>query len=385
MSHRTSLPVCDADSHLMEPPNWLEGYADPGIRKRLKSVGLVDSEVMSKVIGAAERRLAGEEPEIDALLKSDPSHSMQKGWMGLGAMDGSERGQLLDLMGVSYQLVFPTLALTQFARTRDLDLVYGGSMALNRGMVDFCSSDDRILPIGYLPLTDPERALALAKQAVAMGSRALWVPSDAPGEISPAHEDFYPIWSVLQEARVPIVLHVGGGSLLPKEYHRNGRPLPKDWSGGAETLRMKDFPVLHQSPERFLSCMVLDGVFERFPELHCGVIEQGAAWVPALLQHVDAAADNFGKFEPHLKDLSLKPSDYFRRQIRFTPLVFEDVEWLIQSAGPELFLFSTDYPHPEGGRDPFGKFETSLGTTGDEERRLFYSENFLHLMQIEPA
>ena len=131
--------------------------------------------------------------------------------------------------------------------------------------------------------------------------------------------------------------------------------------------------------------MVLDAVFERFPQLHCGVIELGAAWVPALLQHVDAAADNFGKFEPILKELSLKPSDYLRRQVRFTPLVFEDVNWLIESAAPELFLFSTDYPHPEGGRDPFGKFEVSLGDAGVEERRLFYAENFLHLMQIQAA
>lgn len=382
MTERTSLPVCDADSHLMEPPNWLEGYADPGIRDRLMPVGLVDGDVMSKVIGAAQRRLAGKEPDAEKLLKADPAHSMQKGWLGLGAMEGSERGELLDLMRVSWQLVFPTLALTQFARTRDLDLLYGGSTALNRGMVDFCSSDERLLPIGFLPLTDPARALALAKEAVARGSRALWVPSDAPGEISPAHVDFDPVWSVLQEARVPMVLHVGGGALLPKEYHRNGRPMPKDWAGGGENLRVKDFPVLHHSPERFLSCLVLDGVFERFPKLHCGVIELGAAWVPALLQHVDAAAHNFGKFEPELKKLQLKPSEYLRRQVRFTPLVFEDVEWLIDSAGPELFLFSTDYPHPEGGRDPFGRFEASLGKHGVAERKQFYAENFLHLMQI---
>jgi hypothetical protein len=100
---------------------------------------------------------------------------------------------------------------------------------------------------------------------------------------------------------------------------------------------------------------------------------------------VDTAAKYFGKFEPGLKDLSLEPSDYLRRQVRFTPLVFEDVEWLIESAGPELFLFSTDFPHPEGGRDPFGRFEASLGKTAVDERRLFYAENFLHLMQLEVA
>lgn len=79
------------------------------------------------------------------------------------------------------------------------------------------------------------------------------------------------------------------------------------------------------------------------------------------------------------------PSDYLRRQVRFTPLVFEDVQWLIDSAGPELFLFSTDYPHPEGGSDPFGSFERSLGTVGLEQRERFYAENFLHLMQLGDA
>ena len=38
----------------------------------------------------------------------------------------------------------------------------------------------------------------------------------------------------------------------------------------------------------------------------------------------------------------------------------------------------------EGGRDPFGRFEASLGKVGIEGRRMFYAENFLHLMQIAP-
>ena len=46
---------------------------------------------------------------------------------------------------------------------------------------------------------------------------------------------------------------------------------------------------------------------------------------------------------------------------------------------------SVDFPHPEGGRDPFGKFEASLGKIGERERRLFYADNFLDLMQIEAA
>jgi len=39
-------------------------------------------------------------------------------------------------------------------------------------------------------------------------------------------------------------------------------------------------------------------------------------------------------------------------------------------------MFSTDYPHAEGGRDPIGRFEASLGQHPESTRERFFSENF---------
>ena len=69
-----------------------------------------------------------------------------------------------------------------------------------------------------------------------------------------------------------------------------------------------------------------------------------------------------------------------RRQIRFTPYPTEDVGWIIEQAGPEVCLFSSDYPHVEGGRRPVERFEASLGDASDEVRDAFYCDNFLDLM-----
>ena len=143
-------------------------------------------------------------------------------------------------------------------------------------MTATCAPDQRLKAVGYLPLNDPGRALDTLAIALDAGVAAVWVPSDAPGDFSPAHVDLDPVWACLAEAGVPFVLHVGGGKLLPKAFHNNGRPRPKDWLGGGENLRSKDFPVLHHSPERFLACMTLDGVFERFPTLRGAAIELGA-------------------------------------------------------------------------------------------------------------
>ena len=59
---------------------------------------------------------------------------------------------------INAQLVFPTFALAHFWPGRDSDLLYGGTEALNRAMVAFCAPDQRLKPVGFLPLNDPVRA-----------------------------------------------------------------------------------------------------------------------------------------------------------------------------------------------------------------------------------
>lgn len=112
------------------------------------------------------------------------------------------------------------------------------------------------------------------------------------------------------------------------------------------------------------------------------MIELGAGWVPGFMRSLDHAKASFGRNEPMLGELSLSPSDYLRRQVRFTPLPFEDVGWIIEQAGRELFMFSSDYPHPEGSRDPLGKFEASLDAAGtsDDARTRFFSQNYCSLV-----
>ena len=77
-----------------------------------------------------------------------------------------------------------------------------------------------------------------------------------------------------------------------------------------------------------------------------------------------------------------------RRQIRFTPYPTEDVGWIIEQAGPEVCLFSSDYPHVEGGRRPIERFEASLAAAAidDHARHAFYHDNFVDLMgsALEP-
>ncbi len=392
MTYAGDLNCFDADSHLMPEPDVLEKHADPAVRDALRiSAGANGGEVFAKNFGKMVRsvreRLSN--PEETAKLEENVIASA-KGWYAHGAVDKGERSRTLDLLGFKAQLVFSTFA-GHFMRSDDLGLVYGGTRAHNRAMADFCSDDERLMAVALIPLTDPARALEELNEAVLLGCKAVHVPSDAPrGQtrgFSPSHVDLEPFWALLEEARVPVVLHIGGGKLLPRAYHNNGLPRPTDFLGGGENLRGKDFPAVHHSPENFLNAMILDGVFDKHPNLKCGAIELGASWVPGFIRNLDAAFMAFRKNEPVLQGLSLKPSEFIQRQIKFTPFPFEDVGWLIEQAGEELFLFSTDYPHPEGGRNPLKRFEESLAASeiGEKGRTRFYAQNFKDLFGITDA
>jgi hypothetical protein len=78
--------------------------------------------------------------------------------------------------------------------------------------------------------------------------------------------------------------------------------------------------------------------------------------------------------------LTLKASEYIRRAVKFTPFPGEDVGRLIREAGAELFMFSSDYPHPEGTDDPIGRFERTFKEVGEEQKSKFYCENFRAMM-----
>ncbi len=63
----------------------------------------------------------------------------------------------------------------------------------------------------------------------------------------------------------------------------------------------------------------------------------------------------------------------------FTPFPNESVRRLAEESNDDLYLFSTDYPHIEGGRNPIRKFEQSLEGGSDVLKDKFYSENFLRV------
>jgi predicted TIM-barrel fold metal-dependent hydrolase len=303
-----------------------------------------------------------------------------KWYAALGAFNSAERGMVLDQLGIRRQMVFSSFAAASLTQWTDHEVRYAGVRAFNRAMKDFASGDARLVGVGLLVLDDPARTVDELERALHVGLRIFMIPSDSPGR-SPGHVDHDPIWARLAEARGAFVLHVGSSRLsIDSDWMNDGRNRASA-RGGAEVVGSKDMTAIFHSAERFLSVFILDSVLERFPELRGGCIELGAGWVPAMRRRLDHIVKIWSKPEPHLREMRRLPSEQMDAQMRFTPYPFEDVGELIRFSSDRLYMFSTDYPHAEGGRDPIARFETSLAQHGDETRERFFRSNFTDLVR----
>jgi len=384
MSYADAVPdfaLHDADSHVMETADFFRDFADPDVRERMKPLPITAVRP-GETSFIDELRARHKTAEYRA--RDEAELMTRKNWSATGSFLKEDRPRALDLLGFESQLVFNTFGsskLVALEHADDTDLCYGVARAHNRALADFCAVDRRLLATGYVPLADLTRARPAAEEALRLGCRALLIASACPANHSPSHVALDSLWAVAQEAGAPILFHVGGGGpLLSPKYFENGLPPVPDFHGGAENFRSIDYMAIPYPVMQTLATLVLDGVLERFPKLMFGVIEQGASWLPGWMRLLDSALEAFHKNEERLRRLSLRPSDYVRRQVRVTPYPAEDVGWIAAQAGPEVCLFSSDYPHVEGGRNPIKRFEASLASASEDTRRRFYGANMVELM-----
>jgi predicted TIM-barrel fold metal-dependent hydrolase len=373
--------VHDADSHLMELPDCLDPWFDPRFIDAYHDLAIYRHKLTSP---APRWDAPFRDRHEDAAFRAGAAANilLRKNYDALGAFRREDRPAVVDLLGVASQLVFTTFCLGNFGldESGDVDLCYAAAQAHNRMMTDFCAVDRRLLATGYVPLIDFARAEAAAAEAIELGAKALLIASRCPPGHSPSHVAFDAVWARAQEAGIPILFHVGGEEKLNPDYFENGRPRVKDFHGGEENFTSVSYMPIPYSAMQTLAALIIDGVMDRFPRLRFGAIELGASWLPGWMRAMDSAHQAFYKNEDRLHRLSARPSEIVRRQIRVTPYPHEDSGWIIRESGEEVCLFSSDYPHVEGGRNPLKRFGESLAATPARAAERFYAGNFIDLM-----
>ena len=175
---------------------------------------------------------------------------------------------------------------------------------------------------------------------------------------------------------IKAIFFLNFGRLWVQALFSNCRVPVKDFVGGDDNFTSVSYMAIPEAPMQTIATLIFDGVLERFPGLKVGMIELGAVWVPGFMRQLDAAFAAFERHEERLQKLSLTPSDYVRRQVRVTPYPTEPTGWIIEQSGPEICMFSSDYPHVEGGRNPLRRFDAEVAGLDVETQDRFYRANF---------
>ncbi|MCH4151203.1 MAG: amidohydrolase [Sphingobium sp.] len=386
--------INDIDAHEATPASlWVEQFgqgakfiADAMFASNAKSDGKRNSK--GYILGA--ERYKDDTP----ITPETVWHSKVE--MAPGAWDMDRRLEVMDYTGVKRQVMYPgSMALRSLnvhARADDASFfktITGDRKALARGAVaaynDWCvrmsRDQNRLRPVGILFEDTVEDLVRAAKYMIDKGVRGLMLPTGRPpAGLSPAHPDLDPLWDLFQATGTPILSHIGTDDDVLKTRVWRDAPAFEGWKAGEEfAFDPWTLSTMHLGIQNFITAVVQGGVLERFPRLYISCNEFGAHWIGPLAENLDLWVDNqpFPN-EKGVTYLKMKPSEYIRRNVRVAPFYFEDIGLYLQRyAVPEVFAYGSDYPHHEGGKDPYGDLTRSILARGfgEKELRAFFVDN----------
>jgi predicted TIM-barrel fold metal-dependent hydrolase len=330
--------VIDADSHVLEPADLWQERLEPEFRDR--AIRILEVDGVEQLIMGEQVILAG----TLAGLGGVHLDRMELFSGGLRYRDGcppasydpDARIRLYDDWGVDVGVVFPTIGILPFP-CDDLDLASAYCRAYNRWQADFAAgAPGRVLPIAHLNLADLPGAMRELEWCLDRGFRGVFLPPEPVGMNRPGEAHFDPLWRMCAEAGVPACIHVvvrfSGAAVPYAAWHTAGAGMLFGFALGAPG---QIIPTI--------ASMVLDGVFDRVPELKVLCVEAGAGWAAHLMDRLDEKYTVFGAMAPPLEG---KPSDYLKRNVWYVAEPEErTIGAMLDLVGEDRILWGSDFPH----------------------------------------
>jgi predicted TIM-barrel fold metal-dependent hydrolase len=301
-----------------------------------------------------------------------PEHN-KKGFESAPASvwDPAARIKDQDRDGVQAEVIYTTFGMPLYGLD-DVELRTACFRAYNDWAVEYCSHDPkRLLPLGLITLEDIEGGVAELQRIVKRGMRGAMIWAEAPEDRPYNHPDYDPFWAAAQELDVPLSLHI----------------LTSRRGTGADFFKgnlARQAAVIHHEIERSLAVFVLDGVLERFPTLKLVSAENDVAWIPYLMWKMDFVQDRFGRSGAAPVKLSLKPSEYLKRQVYATFINEPIFLNTLNLYGVDNAMWSSDYPHTAAIWPRSQQFiEETFGALSEENRRKIVHDTAARLYGIE--
>jgi predicted TIM-barrel fold metal-dependent hydrolase len=333
----SELRLISADSHVNEPGDlWVERIDKPFRDRAPRVVENLPGQkpgayfVLEGIppIHLAQGTGAGKKPEELPKFFQQSTYADRRA----GGWDPAERLKDMDLDGVDADVIYTTLGFRQFwfadpALQRACFRVY------NDWLADYCAyAPRRLAGLALISLYDVADGVKELSRCAARGLKGALIWASPPEDAPYSSAEYDPFWAAAQDLGLPISLHsitgMGAESRLAIKQ-------PLD--------RYVRSTVLCHEVQRTLVVLIFSGVLERFPTLKLVSAENEVGWIPFYLQKLDQAQEEYRYLYP--APLTLKPSEYFRRQVYAT--FIDDAVGVAnrEFIGAENIMWSSDYPH----------------------------------------
>jgi predicted TIM-barrel fold metal-dependent hydrolase len=372
--------LISADSHVVEPVDLWTSRLPAGLRDRAPRAEqdpvnrhwYVTGADGTRGVDLTLSRAAGmTTAEVDAILAEDPTADV-------GAHGGSDPvARLLDLWhdDTVADVLYPTAGLSVL-QMDDVELQEACARAYNDWLIEFCATDPkRLVGIALLATNDMGRTVAELERTRAAGLRGAIIWSAPPEGSSFFDDDYEPLWGAAAANRMPISLHILAGRKLSMNIKRFNQDLQGTFYGAFET---------RQEIHRSICELIAAGVFERHPELRVVAAEAGIEYAANLERKLDSGYTSFWK---KFSNLSMMPSEYFRRNVYLTyindPLGLNNLRF----TGADHFMWSGDYPHQAAvwpdSRAAIDRDLAAIDGLDDDTLRKLTVDNCAHLYDID--
>jgi predicted TIM-barrel fold metal-dependent hydrolase len=380
--------ILDSDLHIQEPTDFLQEYLEEPYRGLVRFYSVSPPKLTRYVYEVAGRTyrlgksVSPDGAPMNAIARVEDRRFPLSGYWekaygrAFGAQDLLEA---MDIEGLDVAVVFPTHGMG-LSSIDDLDPEQSAAIAraYNNWMHDLCSADPkRLKPTAVISRLDANEAAREARRAVQeLGAVAVVNTCNIVRDRQP-HDPFYdPLWTELNQLEVPICFHPTTGGILKESGHPRLQLAPHSGT------------IAHSLSNPFLnminvSSFTVGGIFERYPRLKAAFLETSASWLIWLLWRLDDQWELFGPDEEWT--LSMKPSDYFRRQ-GFAAVEPEEspTRYLVDAVGEDCLVISTDYPHPDGHfPDAMEEFIHLPGISDQAKQKILW-DNCARLYNLDP-
>lgn len=388
--------MISADSHVVEPADVLSGlverfgddaprYEDHGDLRDVLHIPATGQRGLPPArLGIAGYRLDGplavDRNQTTKPDPEDPDHPavLELGRGGYdvvraGIADPAARLADQDIDGVSAEVLYPSMFFAVFGLANP-EVVVAAFANYNAWMADYCSvAPERLIGAALLPLHDPAAGLAALESAVDAGFRTACIPARAPADRPYRDRAYEPIWSLAEEAGIPLAMHIGTNAHAPRRPAASGAARVSDPVGG--------YAGAASVIQATVSELICQGVTARHRDLTFIVSEFNAGWLPNWLERLDqgwmrspTAVD---------ADVDRAPSAYWATNFKATIEDDRSAVLCRELIGTDTLMWGNDYPHRDSTWPcSRGVVESLMDGVPDADRRLITNDTAAALYRL---